>query len=110
MAPAGTPVTPPPPVVTTGPSPALADGIRTATKLATSESTARRALDEATRLDGLATSNEDKVSLAMIRAQAYGTLGQDVKSCKAMRDVAAISKGTSHESQLKSYLAICAKL
>jgi len=110
VAPAGTPVTPPPPVVTTGPSPALANGIRTATKLATSESTARRALDEATRLDGLATSNEDKVSLAMIRAQAYGTLGQDVKSCKAMRDVAAISKGTSHESQLKSYLAICAKL
>ena len=61
-------------------------------------------------LDGLATSPEDKVSLAMARAQAYGTLGQDAKSCKAMKEVEPISKGTSHETQIREMLAICAKL
>jgi serine/threonine-protein kinase len=94
----------------TGPNPALADDIRTATTHAASESTARRALDEAKRLDGLATSPEDKVSVAMARAQAYGTLGQDAKSCKAMKDVEPIAKGTAHETQIREMLAICAKL
>jgi hypothetical protein len=110
---AGTPAgaaSAPPVAPSTGPNPALADDIRTATTHAGSESTARRALDETKRLDGLATSPEDKVSVAMARAQAYGTLGQDAKSCKAMKDVEPISKGTTHETQIREMLAICAKL
>jgi hypothetical protein len=99
-----------PPVSPASPDPALAEEIRAVTKLAGSESTARRALDEAKRLDGLAKSNEDRVSVAMARAQAYGTLGQDARSCKSMKDVEAIANGTSHETQIREMLAICAKL
>jgi serine/threonine-protein kinase len=99
-----------PPVSPASPDPALAEDIRAVTKLAGSESTARRALDEAKRLDGLAKSNEDRVSVAMARAQAYGTLGQDARSCKSMKDVEAIANGTSHETQIREMLAICAKL
>ena len=99
-----------PPVSPAIPDPALAEDIRAVTKLAGSESTARRALDEAKRLDGLAKSNEDRVSVAMARAQAYGTLGQDARSCKSMKDVEAIANGTSHETQIREMLAICAKL
>jgi serine/threonine-protein kinase len=99
-----------PPVSPAIPDPALAEDIRAVTKLAGSESTARHALDEAKRLDGLAKSNEDRVSVAMARAQAYGTLGQDARSCKSMKDVEAIANGTSHETQIREMLAICAKL
>jgi hypothetical protein len=99
-----------PPVSPASSDPALAEDIRAVTKLAGSESTARRALDEARRLDGLAKSNEDRVSVAMARAQAYGTLGQDARSCKSMKDVEAIANGTSHETQIREMLAICAKL
>jgi hypothetical protein len=93
-----------------GPNPALAADIKTTTAHAANESTARRALDEVKRLETLATSSEDKVSVAMARAQAYGTLGEDAKSCKAMKAVEGISKGTTHEVQIRDMLAICAKL
>jgi predicted Ser/Thr protein kinase len=110
-APAGAAVTPaaaaPAPE---GPNPALADDIKKTTAHAGSESTARRALEEVKRLETLATSPEDKVSVAMARAQAYGTLGEDAKSCKTMKAVEGLSKGTTHEVQIRDMLAICAKL
>ena len=45
-----------------------------------------------------------------VGADTIGTLGEDAKSCKAMKAVEGISKGTTHEVQIHDMLAICAKL
>ncbi|MDB4886219.1 MAG: hypothetical protein JWN79_1657, partial [Gemmatimonadetes bacterium] len=88
-------------------SAALARDLRSALQHASDESTARTALAEAGALATRATLPEDKVRVEMVRAQAYGTLGQDARSCQALRDGVAIAKGTGFESALTDALARC---
>jgi hypothetical protein len=88
-------------------SAALAKELQTALAHASNESTARRALKEADGLAPRVTVAEDQVMVEMVRAQAYGTLGQDKRSCDALRDGVAKSKGTMYETQLSGMLARC---
>jgi len=113
--PAGTPAAATPlgapvstlPAVSPADSAALVKDLRTALQHASEESRARSALTEADRLSARTTLPEDKVLVEMIRAQAYGTLGQDARSCQALRDGVAVAKGTSYETQLTGMLARC---
>jgi hypothetical protein len=75
--------------------------------MAESEATAQRALDEATAISPKLTTQQQKVYLAIIRAQAYGTLGQDARSCEALKSVVSSAKGTSYESTLGGMLQSC---
>jgi hypothetical protein len=111
-APAADPVAPAPVAAAPAPLPAvdtiaLAKSLRTALQHASGESTARKALAEADDIQGKVTRAEDKVMLAMIRAQAYGTLGQDKRSCEALREGAEPSRGTGYESTVTQMLALC---
>ena len=74
---------------------------------ASKESTASKAIDETHALDTEVTTPDEKVFLAMIRAQAYGTLGKDAKSCAELKAVSGISKGTRYESKFGEYFALC---
>ena len=95
------------PVVPTIAPEEMAKDIATALGHSVQESTARKALTEADRIETRATAAEDKAVVYRIRAQAYGTLGQDAKSCQALRDGVGASKGTSLEGWLSGFLARC---
>ncbi len=88
-------------------SAALAADLRMALLHASDESTARKALSEADRIAAKTTLPEERALVQMIRAQAYGTLGQDGRSCQALRDGVALAKGTSVEPRLAGGLARC---
>jgi len=98
---------PPPAATSASDSAALSEELKRALTLASSESSARRALTEADRLASRVSLAEDRVMVEMVRAQAYGTLGQDSRSCQALRDGVAVSKGTDYETQLSEMLARC---
>ena len=86
---------------------AITKALASALKHASSEGTARKAIAEADRISAEAARPEDKVMAGMVRVQAYGTLGQDSKSCAALRDIAPVAQGTRYESQVTSNLALC---
>lgn len=71
------------------------------------ESTAQRALAEADAMRGKVTLRDERVYLAFIRAQAYGTLGEDARSCSELKEIAPSAKNTSYESKLAAVLANC---
>jgi hypothetical protein len=81
--------------------------LRAALDHASSESKAKKALAEADALAGKVTTPEEKVFLTMIRAQAYGTLGQDTKSCDVIKQGAPLATGTVYEEKMKGMLAMC---
>ncbi len=81
--------------------------LRAIDRRAESDSTARRALDEANALRSKVTLKEERVYLAIIRAQAYGTLNEDARSCAELRRVDPIAKTTSYASTLAKMLANC---
>ena len=74
---------------------------------ASKESTARKAIDETHALDTEVTTPDDKVFLALIRAQAYGTLGKDSQSCEELKAVSGISAGTRYEKKFNEYFKFC---
>jgi hypothetical protein len=71
------------------------------------ESTARRALDEANAISGKVTSTDERVRLAIIRAQAYGTLGENERSCSELKRIEPVAKATSYAKSLGKMLANC---
>jgi hypothetical protein len=81
--------------------------LRAALEHASSESKAKKALAEADALAGRVTTPEEKVFITMIRAQAYGTLGQDGKSCDVIKDGAPLATGTIYETKMKGMVALC---
>ena len=95
------------PARSTADSAALASDLRTALSHASRESSAARAVEEADRLEPRAVLAEEQVMVALVRAQAYGTLGQDAKSCAALRGGVERAKGTSYEARLAGMIALC---
>lgn len=69
--------------------------------------TARQALGEAGAMREQVTLTEERVYLAIIRAQAYGTLGDDARSCRELKQIAPSAKQTSYDSKLSVMLANC---
>ncbi|HUQ45201.1 MAG TPA: serine/threonine-protein kinase [Gemmatimonadaceae bacterium] len=69
--------------------------------------TARQALGEAGAMREQVTLTEERVYLAIIRAQAYGTLGDDARSCRELKAIAPSAKQTSYDSKLSVMLANC---
>ena len=113
---AGTPsVAAAPAVVAPAPAPresaadsaAIARDLQKALGHASDESAARKALSESDQIAARATTPEEKVMVALVRAQAYGTLGQDSRSCQSLRDGVGAAKGTSYETRLTEMLARC---
>jgi hypothetical protein len=47
------------------------------------------------------------VYLAIIRAQAYGTLGQDARACQVLREIRADARSSTHASAVEKSLANC---
>jgi serine/threonine-protein kinase len=87
--------------------PGIAEQMKAIDRMAESEATAQRALDEATAISPKLTTQQQKVYLAIIRAQAYGTLGQDARSCEALKSVVSSARGTGYESTLGGMLQSC---
>ena len=81
--------------------------LRAIDRRAESESTARQALDEANALSTKLTSKDDRVYLAIIRAQAWGTLNQDARACEELRGVRALARSSTHASAFETSLANC---
>jgi len=81
--------------------------LRAIDRRAESESTARQALDEANALSTKLTSQDDRVYLAIIRAQAYGTLNQDARACRELRDIRTVARSSTHASAVEKSLANC---
>jgi serine/threonine-protein kinase len=71
------------------------------------ESTAQRALDETSALRDKVSLKNERVYLAVIRAQAYGTLGEEARSCSELKQIKPVAKNTSYESKLAVMLANC---
>ena len=71
------------------------------------EGTARRALAEADAMRGKVTVRDERVFLAIIRAQAYGTLGEDERACSELKQIEPVARSTSYASQLTAMLANC---
>jgi serine/threonine protein kinase len=90
-----------------GDTAAMARELRTALAHASDESTARTALSEADQIATHSVVAEDRAMLAMIRAQAYGTLGEDARSCESLREGVAAAKGTAYESRFTGMLSRC---
>ena len=81
--------------------------LRAIDRRAEDERTAQRALDETDAIRDRVTLNDERVYLAIVRAQAFGTLGQDVRSCSELKQVAPRAKSTSYDSKLSAMLANC---
>jgi hypothetical protein len=94
-------------VMSAADSAAFVRDLRIAQRDASNESTARTALIEADTLAARSPRAEDRVRVAMVRAQAFGTLGQDGRSCQALRDGVSYAKGTSYEASLTAALSRC---
>jgi hypothetical protein len=87
--------------------PSIAEQLAAIDKRAEKDGTARQALDEADALRPKLTTSQQKVYLAIIRAQALGTLGQDANACSALKDALPMATGTSDESKLRAMLQSC---
>jgi len=74
---------------------------------AESEATARQALDEAEAMSGRLTTAAHRVYLGIIRAQAYGTLGQEDRACEALKGILPGAKGTSYGRKIGLMLESC---
>ena len=100
---------PPVGVAASSPPPAAShdSALRAALGHASNERTARQSLTEADSLSRSVTSPEETVFLAMIRAQAYGTLGNEDRSCEIIRKSAPLAAGTRYESKMKEMVALC---
>jgi hypothetical protein len=87
--------------------PSIADQLAAIDRRAESDGTARQALAEADALSPKLTTSEQRVYLAIIRAQAFGTLGQDPNACTTLKEALPTAKGTSYESKLHVMLQSC---
>jgi hypothetical protein len=74
---------------------------------AESEATAGQALAEANAMTGVVTTKQQRAYLGIIIAQAYGTLGQDARSCAQLRELLNSAQGTASEERLKGMIKFC---
>jgi ribosomal protein L9 len=88
-------------------TPSIAAQLKAIDKRAEADATARQALDEADALRPKLTTADQKVYLAIIKAQAFGSLGQDARACEELRGAVATAKGTSYEKTLGGLLQSC---
>jgi hypothetical protein len=87
--------------------PSIAEQMQAIDRRAEGDATARQALDEAEALRPKLTTAEQRAYLAIIKAQAFGTLGEDARSCQELRNALPAAKGTSYESQMGVMLKSC---
>ena len=96
------------PAATSGPaSPSVADQMAAIDKRAESDGTARQALADAEALRPKLTTTQQTIYLAIIKAQAYGTLGEDARACQELKGIVPAAKGTSYESKVGTMLQSC---
>ncbi len=85
----------------------LEQELRATDKLAENPATAERALLEAERLSGKVSTAEDRTYLAIIKAQAYGSLSKDAQACDVLRAAKAGAAGTRREGTIPIMMASC---
>jgi hypothetical protein len=88
-------------------TPSIAAQLKAIDKRAEVDATARQALDETEALRPKLTTADQRAYLAIIRAQAFGSLGQDARACEELRGAVATAKGTSYEKALGGLLQSC---
>jgi hypothetical protein len=87
--------------------PSLAEQLKAIDRRAEGDATARQALDETVAIRPKLTTADQRAYLAIIRAQAFGTLGEDARSCQELRDAVPGARGTSYENALTGLLKSC---
>lgn len=82
----------------------MAERLKVLLEQSTDDATADAARREAQSLLPKATTDDERVGLILVQAQAYGMKNDTARGCPLLRDIAEKATMTSHAQQVKSVL------